>query len=683
MKLKFITLLAILLHINAAAIFAGNDTIAASKAHYRTAMKELDNMLSGSAPLSYERAVYLIENAYNDNRIDPAIFTSVLDYHTGIIREIAVSNTAKPKEIKSESFWDDLRKYRNEENGYATKAKMNWAIFSFMTDTALHLKRDNINYIIHKEPLKYSKQDPLGTIDWANTQVTHLIEHGNGNCFALAALFKIYSERLQSDADICTAPGHIFITHRDDKGTYYNVELSNGTFPGIGTLETLTYTTDEAVKKGIAMRQLNLKQSVALCLVYLAKGYEYKFKTKGDEFALECAELALKYDTLNLNAMLLKAEVLETKIINQNKPVAELQADKTFIAYESLIRKMYQSGYREMPLEMKNILIKGWTRDTTVIATKLHTPKTFNHLGVSYNRYASLSWGLFDEDIENKPLERYSRTIYDTRENRITKFAKEEVLYNDYNFDPVVFAWNVDPMAHKLPGWSPYAFCVDNPIVYFDPDGQYPIYVITRSYAPFKTFGPGNNWYGDNRGMSLSKDASYRTSATINYDTETMKTQVSGGRSYSHTVDGTKKAWSQTRVRDRSNGPNIDVHSAGNNAAQRGSWDIDQFTKIKVTTQGDIKKDHILNIKGTISGDNFPNQESFVYDAKGNALWLGNFATSKGPVQGPTLNLMGKDENDVQINIDAQIKVNSEGIFQGVIQGDKMIPINDWNKKFE
>ncbi len=31
---------------------------------------------------------------------------------------------------------------------------------------------------------------------------------------------------------------------------------------------------------------------------------------------------------------------------------------------------------------------------------------------------------------------------------------------------------SVDPLADKYPGWSPYNYCVNNPLVYFDPNGE-------------------------------------------------------------------------------------------------------------------------------------------------------------------------------------------------------------------
>ena len=133
---------------------------------------------------------------------------------------------------------------------------------------------DSVVFAHH--PFTYSTEDPFGTTDWRNLQTLSLLETQKGNCYALATLFKIFSERFNSGANLVTAPHLVYIEHRDPHGNMFNVELATRSFPGTGAIQTLTYTTREALMNDIALRSLDLKQSVALNLVYLAKGYQAK-----------------------------------------------------------------------------------------------------------------------------------------------------------------------------------------------------------------------------------------------------------------------------------------------------------------------------------------------------------------------------------------------------------------------
>jgi len=444
----------------------------ATKANYLVAKREITDMLAGKEPLSYERAIFIIENAWHDNKNSYRNFQAYLEYGTNNIRTILSQMPDKAAKQEANNFFDALREKGNEEQGFLPSARANYAIYKYMTDTTYFA--DTItDRVIRHIPYHYAISDPLGSKDWTNTQTGNLLLNGQGNCFALASLFKIYADRLGTDAHICTAPSHVYIRHKDNNGTNFNIEIAGRTFPGTGMLSTLTYTTQDAIKSGISLRDLDLKQSVALCLVYLAKGYEHKMNlTADDGFMEECASLALEYDSLNLNAMLLEAEIAENNLLSSGKTIEQLRREPAFKNYEQFIGKLYTLGYREMPLQMKNLLIKGWTRDTVTRLANKNYLLPHNNSGASPTRYASLSWGLFDEDITNKPVERYWRTLFDTKTHRVKGFAKEQTLYNSYNFDPVVFALNVDPLAKEFPSWSPYAAFGDNPIRNVDPDGR-------------------------------------------------------------------------------------------------------------------------------------------------------------------------------------------------------------------
>lgn len=441
------------------------DSTAVSKQYYHAAKEQFKDMLSGKEELSYEKAIAIVENAYWDNKVNLLAFDVLIDFHINNIKRVIEANydesALKVERILHKTEEQQKEEYRN--------ALTNWAIFSYLSDTTFFSINKKLYYQL---PLNYSFNDPLGTINWENTQVFNLLENKKGNCYALVSLFKIFSERLNSQAIICTSPGHIYIRHADHKGIYHNVELGSKAFPGTGSLETLTYTTDEATKNGISLRELDVKQSVALNLVYLAKGYAYKFGVKDDDFIMECAELALQYDELNLNAMLLKAEVFEERLIKKDKTIKALQADKTFQEYEKLITHLFDLGYREMPTEMKDLVISRLRKEDSPYPMTNHTPKPFENLGVKEERYATLSNGLFDEQMLTKPIEQYHRTMFDTKQKKITELVKLDTTYNNYPMDFVVFAWQIDPLYAKYPMISPYAAFANNPIYYIDTDGR-------------------------------------------------------------------------------------------------------------------------------------------------------------------------------------------------------------------
>jgi hypothetical protein len=452
------------------------DSLAVKKSYYHSAMNEIKDMLDGKTPLSYEKAIFLMENAYYENKISYEVFQNTIDYYSDKIKFLSECRRENPLITKS------LLETENDQLKNHNTASLNYAIFSFITDTTDLLERFDSTakklYFKKHFPCQYSITDPFGTEDWKNTQIINLIKNHTGNCFAFSSLFKVFSERLSTNANLCTAPGHVYIKHANNKGIYFNVELATRAFPGTGSLKMLTYTTNDALKNDLSLRELDLKQSVVLCLVYLAKGYEYKFGIKSDEFTLQLAELALRHDAFSLNAMLLKAGILEEKLLRSQTNLAQAKKEIDFKEYEQLISKLYTLGYREMPLEMKNLIVSELKKDSVTFIVKNHTPQPYKSIGIKDSRYATLSWGMFEEIHEVKPFEQYNRTVFDTKSNKISNFVKPSNLYNDYNFDPVVFALSIDPLAAKYPHQSPYTAFNNNPIYYNDPDGKEGVGVV-------------------------------------------------------------------------------------------------------------------------------------------------------------------------------------------------------------
>lgn len=121
---------------------------------------------------------------------------------------------------------------------------------------------------------------------------------------------------------------------------------------------------------------------------------------------------------------------------------------------------------------MKSSDINKLQNDTMGLVLTNHTPKGFQKINPKDNRYATLSWGMFDEIHETKLIERYNNTLYNARTEKIVKFITSDTLYNKYQIDAAVFAWQIDPLASKYPQHSPYSAFNNNPILYIDADGR-------------------------------------------------------------------------------------------------------------------------------------------------------------------------------------------------------------------
>ncbi|MCE1189690.1 MAG: hypothetical protein LWX56_11185 [Ignavibacteria bacterium] len=72
---------------------------------------------------------------------------------------------------------------------------------------------------------------------------------------------------------------------------------------------------------------------------------------------------------------------------------------------------------------------------------------------------------------------------------------------------------SLDPLAKKYPGWSPYAYCKNNPIIFIDPNGK-----------ELKVFGDKQKAF--NRISNLAGEAN---KAYLSFNKETGTVSISNG----------------------------------------------------------------------------------------------------------------------------------------------------------
>ncbi len=477
------------------------DNIEDETDYYALAYEELAQMLSGARKPDFERAVFVSENPYHNQVYRYEDFQATIDLYEYRVRQLVRAND-RSDTLRLDARADangyfrlaDLRYLPEEKKELYRQALSNWAIFAYLTDTTVFYSRKHV-------PFRYAGEDPFGQKDWSHSQVIGLLrsEDGRGNCFALTALYKILSDRLEAGARICTAPQHIYIQHKDPKGHYYNVELATAGHPGDGTIQTLTHTPSEAIRSGIALRTYDEQQAIGLCLVHLAKSYERQYGLKDAAFMEQCADLVLSYDSLNLNALLLKQQVLDARLKNYalqkgTSHIATLRKD-TAVApliarLESHLGRLKALGYRQMPVAMQKIILSGefpaqFTNQNPSPFTTID-PKDEHR-----KKFHTMYGGLFQEVFVPREQETYGHVVYSSRTKGIVTL--DTAAGSDFLIDPVVFAYDfgarmydarlgrwlsVDPLGAKYPNLSPYNFVGNSPILYVDYDGRdYGVYV--------------------------------------------------------------------------------------------------------------------------------------------------------------------------------------------------------------
>jgi len=307
--------------------------------NYNSAYYQLAEILKNNQ--SFKEAVFVVENTYFDDSLSKENFFSYLASATEIIKKWAEVNP--------------LKNYRYKDSG---NLLLNYALYHFLKDTtkvATHLGIGIIN-----TPYTYDFNDFFGHKDWSNMFVTKLLTTHKGNCHSLPYLYKILADELGATCWLSFAPNHMYIKNRCKKIGWYNTELTSGDFPIDAWITTSGYIPIKAVQTGIYMDTLSNQQTIALCVLDLAKGYEFQTKNYYDGFILKCCDLVLQYHPANVQAILLKAETLK-RIYEKEQKDKFPEPTTTFKDMEELYVKLFDFGYREMPEKM----YMQWLRSVT------------------------------------------------------------------------------------------------------------------------------------------------------------------------------------------------------------------------------------------------------------------------------------------------------------------------------
>jgi hypothetical protein len=310
--------------------------------NYQAAKDSLSQMMSGKVHSSFKKAVFITENTYFDNALSEREYLNAITLLSSLVKEVKNS-------IENPNYTKKDREYLET-----------WfSIFKVFTDTVNILTQEGD--IVNWMPFTYDFDDIFGKNKWSKMFVTKLMGTKKGNCHSLPYLYKIICDELNVPCHLALAPNHVYIKHKAEKGGWYNTELTSASFPIDAWLMASGYISLQAVQNGIYLDTLSEKESIALCVLDLAQGYNHKYPDNDGTFVIECCDLALKHFPDYVNAILLKAETRLKQLQAMQKEmkyaylkeVTAMPIGKTkWDEMNSLYMQLYKLGYRQMPEQM-------------------------------------------------------------------------------------------------------------------------------------------------------------------------------------------------------------------------------------------------------------------------------------------------------------------------------------------
>jgi hypothetical protein len=207
--------------------------------------------------------------------------------------------------------------------------------------------------------MTYDFRDYRGEQDYRQMFVTKLLKTNTGQCHSLPLLYKILADEMNVKAYIAFAPNHSYIRHQDEKGHWYNLELTNGRYVTPHALMEFGYIKAAALKNRVYMDTLSRKQTIGACLVDLVLGYDAKFGAfRKEPFMDQCLDMVLKHQPNHVQAWIIKGALINFQInraihqssylspadIPANSPIAQMhqQQIQVYTHLEAL-------GFAEMP----------------------------------------------------------------------------------------------------------------------------------------------------------------------------------------------------------------------------------------------------------------------------------------------------------------------------------------------
>ncbi|RAJ83656.1 hypothetical protein CLV59_103627 [Chitinophaga dinghuensis] len=301
---------------------------------YWMALRELETM-SSTSTFSISRAVYLVENAFFNNRLPADKFQQLLNNKLTLCHYIM----------------------QKEKLDTSSELSRHYALQKLFSDTITYynpITRAKQQYT----PLGYDFDDYMGKEHWENMFVTKLLLTGKGQCHSMPLLYLMLAEQLGIKATLAQAPEHSFIVFYNKDGKRYNFETTSGNLVSYNWLMQSGFINASAIKKGTYLDTLSQKKLIAYLIMDLTQGYLRQYEDDG--FVYRCLQDVKALHSDNLEALMMEANNLTIRTRQAiravgNPPPNKLpeyrEAYSLFQQRNALYQLIDDLGYQAMPPE--------------------------------------------------------------------------------------------------------------------------------------------------------------------------------------------------------------------------------------------------------------------------------------------------------------------------------------------
>lgn len=304
-------------------------------AAFYSAFDEISNMLSGQEDLNLGRTVFLVENAWHNNKLD------YNEYKNSIRSGVEFCN----------------RKIEEEKLDRNDNLVKNMMLFRYIADT-LKVKDKATGKTQTHYPVKYNHEDYDSHINYDSHFVTTLMQTHTGQCHSMPLYYLVLAEEMRADAYWSFSPRHSFVKIQDEKGDWHNLELTCKAILSDTHYMNSSYIKAESLQNKIYLEPMDKTNTVAEMLIEMTRCYYQKYGY--DDFYLKCIDTAQQYLKNDLNAKLMKsayqtrltltlAYLLQSKNPDRMKELSP-EAYKHYELMQAQYKEIDDMGYEELPV---------------------------------------------------------------------------------------------------------------------------------------------------------------------------------------------------------------------------------------------------------------------------------------------------------------------------------------------